>query len=134
MKGERGRIFLNYEPLKDLPVAVVSSGSFIQNGKIYIVSGDEKTLVTGGALSDKMYVYDIATDTWTESLQKFARRNGHRAHYYKGKVFIVGGKYLSTNRRLEYTAPHNEIYELHRDTLKVDSVNHHHPETPTTFY
>ena len=32
VKGERGRIFLNYEPLKDLPVAVVSSGSFIQNG------------------------------------------------------------------------------------------------------
>lgn len=94
VKGERGRIFLNYEPLKDLPVAVVSSGSFIQNGKIYIVSGDEKTLAPGSSLSDKMYVYDIATDTWTESLQKFARRNGHRAHYYKGKVFIVGKVFI----------------------------------------
>lgn len=30
VKGERGRIFLSYEPLKDLPVAVVSSGSFFQ--------------------------------------------------------------------------------------------------------
>ena len=121
VKGERGRIFLSYEPLKDLPVAVVSSGSFFQNGKIYIISGDEKTLATGGTLSDKMYVYDIATDIWTESLQKFARRNGHRAHYYKGRVFIVGGKYLSTNRRLEYTAPQIEIYDLDRDCLLYTS-------------
>lgn len=133
VKGERGRIFLNYEPLKDLPVAVVSSGSFIQNGKIYIISGSEKTLVPGSSLSDKMYVYDIATNTWTESLQKFARRNGHRAHYYKGKVFIVGGKYLSTNRRLEYTAPQIEIYDSDRDTLYVDWVNPHQAVDPATF-
>lgn len=26
-------------------------------------------MATGGTLSDKMYVYDIATDIWTESLQ-----------------------------------------------------------------
>ena len=133
VKGERGRIFLSYEPLKDLPVAVVSSGSFFQNGKIYIISGDEKTLATGGTFSDKMYVYDIATDIWTESLQKFARRNGHRAHYYKGRVFIVGGKYLSTNRRLEYTAPQIEIYDLDRDTLYVDWTNPHQTVDPATF-
>ena len=90
-------------------------------------------MATGGTLSDKMYVYDIATDIWTESLQKFARRNGHRAHYYKGRVFIVGGKYLSTNRRLEYTAPQIEIYDLDRDTLYVDWTNPHQTVDPATF-
>ncbi|WP_303207051.1 carboxypeptidase-like regulatory domain-containing protein [Bacteroides oleiciplenus] len=133
IKGERGRIFLDYAPLKDLPKAVCSSGSFVQDNKIYIISGDEITPTVSGFLSKKMLIYDIASDTWTESLQKFTRRTGHRAHYYKGKVFVIGGKYNSINHKLEYTVPQIEIYDLDKDTLYVDWVNPHQAVDPATF-
>lgn len=87
----KGRVILNYERLKDLPMKLTSSASFVHDGKIYLISGTEKTPVGDSILSEKMLIYDIAVDTWTESSQKFARRNGHRAHYYKGKVFVEEG-------------------------------------------
>lgn len=133
IKAEKGRVFLNYEPLKDLPMPVISTGALVQDGKIYIISGSEKTPVAGGHLSDKMLVYDMATDSWTESKQKFVRRNGHRAHYYGNKIFVVGGKCLSTNRKLEYTVPQIEIYDLDKDTIYVDWVNPHQAVNPATF-
>lgn len=43
VKAEKGRVFLNYEPLKDLPMPVISTGALVQDGKIYIISGSEKT-------------------------------------------------------------------------------------------
>ena len=133
VKGESGRLFLDYEPLKDLPEAVCSSGSFAHDGKIYVISGDEITPAASGFLSRKMFIYDIATDTWTESSRKFTRRTGHRAHYYKGKVFVVGGKYNSINHKLEYTVPQIEIYDLDKDTVYVDWVNPHKAVDPATF-
>lgn len=133
ISGEKGRSFLDYEPLEDLPMRLTSPASFVHDGKIYLISGTEKTLVGDSILSEKMLIYDIAADAWTESPRKFARRNGHRAHYYKGKVFVVGGKYWSTNRRLEYTAPQIEIYDMERDTLYVDRVNPHQAVKPATF-
>lgn len=143
VRGEKGRMFLDYEILKDLPKAVYAFGSFIQEGKIYVVSGDETYLAEALGpfrgidacefLSDKMFVYDIATDTWTESLQKFASRTCHLAHYYKEKVFVVGGKFFSTNRKLEYTTPQIEIYDMDRDTVYIDKVNPHQAANPITF-
>lgn len=133
ISGEKGRSFLNYEPLEDLPMRLTSPASFVHDGKIFLISGTEKTPVGDSILSEKMLIYDIAADAWTESPRKFARRNGHRAHYYKGKVFVVGGKYWSTNRRLEYTAPQIEIYDMERDTLYVDRVNPHQAVKPATF-
>lgn len=133
INGVRGRIFLDCEPLRDLPEAVCSSGSFVQDGKIYVISGDEITPTASGFLSKKMFIYDIATDTWTESLRKFTQRTGHRAHYYRGKVFVVGGKYNSINHKLEYTVPQIEIYDLDKDTLYVDRVNPHQAVDPATF-
>lgn len=129
----KGRVILNYERLKDLPMKLTSPASFVHDGKIYLISGTEKTPVGDSILSEKMLIYDIAADAWTESPQKFARRNGHRAHYYKGKVFVVGGKYWSTNHRLEYTALQIEIYDMDRDTLYVDRVNPHQAVKPATF-
>ena len=66
VRGEKGRMFLDYEILKDLPKAVYAFGSFIQEGKIYVVSGDETYLAEALGpfrgidacefLSDKMFV------------------------------------------------------------------------------
>lgn len=128
IKGEYGRVFLDYKILKSLPRGIHSFCSFMKEGKIYIVSGIEDSYV-----SDEMFVYDIAADMWTESPQKFIPRFCHAAVYYGGKVFIVGGKYLSANCRVEYTEPRIEIYDMNKDTVYVDEVNPHQAADPITF-
>lgn len=126
--GKYGRVFLYYKILKSLPRGIHSFCSFMKEGKIYIVSGIEDSYV-----SDEMFVYDIAADMWTESPQKIIPRFCHAAVYYGGKVFIVGGKYLSANCRVEYTEPRIEIYDMNKDTVYVDEVNPHQAADPITF-
>lgn len=128
VKGEYGRVFLDYKILKSLPQGVHSFCSIMKEGKIYIVSGIEDIYV-----SNKMFVYDIAANTWTESSQKFIPRFCHAAVYYKGKVFIGGGKFLSTNHVVEYTEPRIEIYDMDKDTVYVDEVNPHQAADPIIF-
>lgn len=67
ISGEKGRSFLDYEPLEDLPMRLTSPASFVHDGKIYLISGTEKTPVGDSILSEKMLIYDIAADAWTEA-------------------------------------------------------------------
>lgn len=143
VEGKYGRIFWNYESLCSLPKALYAFGSFLLNGKIYVVSGDETSVtqapssfagyLTQEYLSKKMFIYDIVADTWTESEHDFIPRTGHSAHYYKGKIFVVGGKYFSISRGLEYTEARVEVYDLERDTVYIDKVNPHQAVNPITF-
>lgn len=128
VQGRYGRDFLDYEILESLPRELFSFCSFMEEGKIYVISGNENSY-----LSDKMFVYDIATDTWKESFKKFIPRFCHAAVYYEGKAFIMGGKCFSTNRRIEYTEPRIEIYDMIKDTVYVDEVNPHQAANPITF-
>lgn len=143
VEGEYGRMFLDYEPLCSSPKALHAFGSFLHDGRIYVVSGDETSITQAPSpftgyfaqeyLSKKMFVYDIVSDVWTENLREFIPRTCHSAHYYKGKVFVVGGKYFSTNRRLEYTEARVEVYDMERDTVYIDKVNPHQAANPITF-
>lgn len=134
------RKFGNYKSLKSLPRGVHSFGSIIKDGKIYIYSGIETLTFSIPTpfrdieyLSDKMFIYDIATDIWTKSVHKFIPRYCHTAVYYKGKVFIIGGKAFSTNHKLEYTEPRIEVYDMDKDTVYIDNINPHQAADPITF-
>ena len=140
IQGKHRRTFADYQSLKSLPRGVHSFASFIKDGKIYILSGVEAWALSLDSppihtdyVSDRTFVYDIATDTWTESPKRFIPRYCHAAVYYKRRVFIVGGKRLSTNHRLEYTEPRIEIYDIDKDTVYIDQVNPHQASDPITF-
>lgn len=142
--GKRFPFFLEWTLLSSLPKALYSYGGFLHNGKIYVVAGDE-TLVykivnkteqgtkAWEYRSTGMYVYDIATDVWEKYADGFAPRAGHAAHFYKDKIFIIGGKRFSTNRKLEYTDATMEVYDLKKDTLYIDPVNPHQAVDFTSF-
>lgn len=144
VSGERSPFFLEWTLLAPLPKPLYSFGGFLHDGKIYVVAGDE-TLVKKGDKkyrqgteaweyhSQDMYVYDIAADEWTKCAKGFAPRAGHATHFYKGKVFILGGKRFSTNQQLEYTDATMEVYDLNKDTLYVDPVNPHQAVDFTSF-
>lgn len=136
--------FLDYTFLAPLPKALYSFGSFLSGGKIYVIAGDETQIETTfkddddnfwkkGEIGTRaweyysadMYIYDIAKDLWTKEKQKFASRACHAAHLYNNKVFILGGKRYSANRRKQYTDATMEVYDLIKDTLYLDPVNPH---------
>lgn len=140
IQGHYRRDFADYQSLKPLPQGLHSFASFVKDGKIYILSGVKAWApslasppIRTDYLSDGMFVYDIATDTWTKSPKRFISRYCHAAVYDRGKIFIVGGKRLSTNHRLEYTEPRIEIYDIDKDTVYIDEVNPHQASDPITF-
>lgn len=142
--GERPPFFLEWIRLASLPKSLYSFGSFLHDGKIYVVAGDETLvyMVAKGQRqgteaweyhSTEMYVYDIAADAWKKCAEGFAPRAGHAAHFYKDKIFVLGGKRFSTNRKLEYTDATMEVYDLAQDTLYIDPVNPHQTVDFTSF-
>lgn len=104
--GERGPYFLDYIPVAPLPKPLYSFGSFLSEGKIYVIAGDETRVKSASAVmkgtkagveaweyhSSNMYVYDIAHDSWTMGERKFAPRAYHMTHLYQDKIFVIGGK------------------------------------------
>lgn len=144
VSGDNSSPFLEWTEVASLPKPLYSFGGFLLDGKIYVVAGDE-TLVrlvatkyrTGTEAneyhSSTMYVYDIAADVWEKRKDGLVPRAGHTAHFYKNKVFILGGKRFSTNRKLEYTDATMEIYDLNKDTLYIDPVNPHQAVDFTSF-
>lgn len=144
VNGERRPAFLDWTELASLPKPLYSFGGFVLDGKIYIVAGDEtqvRLVISGyrkGTEANEyrstiLYVYDIATDVWKEHAQGFAPRAGHAVHLFRNKVFVLGGKRFSTNRKLEYTDATMEIYDLEKDTLYIDPVNPHQAVDFTSF-
>lgn len=144
VSGESPSPFLEWTEVTSLPKPLYSFGGFLLDGKIYVVAGDE-TLIrlvitksrTGTEAneyhSSTVYVYDIAADTWEKHAEGLVPRAGHAAHFYKNRIFILGGKRFSTNRKLEYTDATMEIYDLDKDTLYIDPVNPHQAVDFTSF-
>ena len=133
--AEERPYYLDYTTMSPLPVPLYSFGSFVSDGKVYVVAGDETKVHmshTGDGVeawefrSSKMHIYDIATDSWTtQEKPAFAPRACHIAQLYKNRIFVLGGKRYSTNRKQELTDATLEIYDLAKDTLYVDPVNPH---------
>ncbi len=139
--------FLNCVSLASMPKDLFSFGSFLHDGKIYVVAGDESsvlyndnlTLFAAGGIIANLYhspnllEYDIAGDKWTIHENIFTPRACHAAHLYKNKIYVIGGKNNSTNRKREYTDATMEVYDIEKDTLYVDPVNPHQAVNFTSF-
>lgn len=144
VSGTRKSYYLNVEHLSDLPSPLYSFGGFLLNGNIYTVAGDEtKVRLISGQFangteaweyrSSNMFVYNIQNNSTTTRELKLEPRSNHAAHFYNDKVFIIGGKRFSTNRKLEYTDETLEIYDFNKDTLYVEPINPHQAVNFTSF-
>lgn len=128
------QISLKYETMRPMKIPVYGFGAVIADGKIYVVGGDETETTSSipgesgfnrQSNSNRMQIYDIETDTWTVSDLRFTRRAYHNVHHHDGKLFILGGKRLAKNPRLEYLNENIEIYDIQNDTLITDKNNPH---------
>ncbi|MCK5028462.1 MAG: carboxypeptidase-like regulatory domain-containing protein [Bacteroidales bacterium] len=140
---------LNYTKLTSITDGLYSFGSLIIGDQIYVISGDasykedmalealsnyaNNPNFIGGIKPDfsweefkgSMYIYDINTDKWRVSNLSFRERAYHNIHFYNNKIYVIGGKRLSTNRVYEYLDDKIEVYYLKSDTILIDNVNPH---------
>jgi len=133
---------IKYEELTPLKEGLFSFGAAMYDNKIYVIGGDNtiKDEKLSGGLgagafskndfileknSNKLMIYDIPKDTWEVSDQQFTKRAYHNVHYYNGKLYVLGGKKLAKNPKLEYLNQVVEVYDINRDTLITDKTNPH---------
>lgn len=134
------KLYLDYDVLAPMPQPLAGIGETLHNGKLFVTGGDasmqraqSSRTAFGGvsyfivqSYSNKLYVYDIATDTWDVSKLKLDKRAYHATFYYNKNIYILGGKRLSTNRRKEYLNEKIEIYNIEQDTLLTDRYTNPH--------
>jgi hypothetical protein len=75
--------------------------------------------------NDEVLVYDIHKKKWTQEDIKLRKRANHSAVAVGDKIYIMGGKRLSTNRRKEYLDSKVEVFDLNSNSVKVDDTNPH---------
>ncbi|HAG16877.1 MAG TPA: galactose oxidase [Bacteroidales bacterium] len=138
---------IEFKKLAPLKGGLYSFGSVLIENKIWIIGGDE-SYESGGGLkiiapvggtnnmkmnsnyswegySDKLHLYDMQENKWTTSSLKFSKRAYHNINYYNDKIYVLGGKRLSTNRKFEYLDDKIEVYDIKKNSILIANKNPH---------
>ncbi|NMB99195.1 MAG: hypothetical protein GYA35_02820, partial [Thermoanaerobaculaceae bacterium] len=75
-----------------LPKSMYWSATCTYNGKIYVFGGNEND----GEVNTT-YIYDIATDTWTQGANMPTGRYLCTAVEVGGKIYVMGGRQLTAS-------------------------------------
>ena len=111
-----------------MKVGLHDFGSFLNNGKIYVLGGDGsenenmflKTMeyypdidnfgeflakanrfhsFSKTRYKGNLQIYNIKNDTWTKSNLKLRKRAYNNANFYNNKIYVLGGKNLASHGR-----------------------------------
>jgi hypothetical protein len=135
---------LNYTKLASLKVGVSSFGLALVGNKIYVFGGNESAIksiaseeetiksvtklnyhIDWRSFSNKLQIYDIPTDSWQISNVALRKRAFENVIYYKDRLYIFGGKNLSTSKRVEYLDNTIELYDMKQNKCFLDKTNPH---------
>ncbi|MDW5290399.1 kelch repeat-containing protein [Formosa sp. PL04] len=140
---------LNYKKLANLEESIHHFGSALVGHKIYIIGGDKTVIeetekkafnesqsfdemlklfnakLTWEHYSDKLQVYDIDKDTVEISDLAFGERAYHNIVSVDDKLYVLGGKSLSVNQKIEYLEHKIEVLDLATNTLEFDETYPH---------
>jgi len=146
---------LKYNKIATLQYSVFSFGSCILNDKLYITGGDasvyddafRKSILRATAQNmvptfedilqnrandlsvrsyrGKLQIFDFLKNDWIDNDIELQKRAYHQVVAHDNKLYIVGGKRLSRNKRFEYLV--RDIEVLLCDTMEVivDRTNPH---------
>lgn len=145
---------LPFSRLAPLKQAVYGFGSLLHNNHIYVVGGnasyledsEERVLneissIPGATIvdfieksesnftwehySDQLQTYDITNDSWSTADIKFTKRAYHKLLHLDDKLYVLGGKTLSVNKKYEYLDNTIEVFNLTTKQRIVDDTNPH---------
>ncbi|MGE0076429.1 MAG: carboxypeptidase-like regulatory domain-containing protein [Bacteroidales bacterium] len=127
---QQQKLQVSYSKLASLQEGLKSFGSVLIDDKIWVIGGDMSWFHKQASLSwedysDKQYVYDIHTNKWATSSLDFSKRAYHNILNYNDKIYVIGGKTLSRNKRLERLNDKIEVYNIKQNTILVDNTNPH---------
>ena len=127
------RIFLPVIELSSIPKRVLFAfGAVLVDGRIYVQGGDESILMVVGAFIDRttrsnfankqsfswkayskrLWVYDIVQNCWAQCPQLFSPRAYHTLLLHGQKLLAIGGKKLSTSKKIEWIRSDIDIYMI----------------------
>lgn len=75
--------------------------------------------------SNKLQIYDIRNDQWNIANVRFSTRAYHNVHYAKGKIYVLGGKKLSTGSLRENLNAIVEVSDIQNKLLLSSESNPH---------
>lgn len=138
---------IGYKQLASMKEGVYAFGSALVGDRIYVIGGDAsfgedqvlkalndygddvlkhlKPSISWQEYSGNLSVYDIRTDKWETVKKKFAQIAYHGIHYYKGKIYVLGGKKISRDGRTEYLNTDFDVLDLTRDSILHAHSNPH---------
>ena len=140
---------ISYKKLTQLKKGAYNFGSTLIGNKIYVIGGDEssiedtstKALEESQSLdeffknlkmnfswerySGKLQTYNIEKDTASLVNLEFRKRAYHKMINIHNKLYVFGGKTLSTNRKTEYLDDKIEVLDLDTHHIIVDNTNPH---------
>jgi hypothetical protein len=122
-------VMVPFKELAPMTDGVFVFGATLVDNKIYVIGGDRSRLDTYYDFLEhesnigKLQIYDIETDTWSLSKQKFSSRAYRNIHYYNGKIFVIGGKRFGKNKKVEFLNDAVEVYDLQKDTIVSSNTN-----------
>ena len=75
----------------------------------------------------ELFIYDINTNQWSSEDIGLRKRAYHNINYDKdnNKIYILGGKRLSKNRRFEYLDDKIEVLDPVSKSIEIDKTNPH---------
>lgn len=76
-----------------LPLAVNHAAAAAYDGRLYVVGG----YLEGRAPSEKLFIYDPSTDTWTQGADMPTPRAALTANFIDGKLYVAGGTNNDSN-------------------------------------
>ena len=139
------KLQVEYTRLTALKYGLYSFGAVLIGDKIWVIGGDESNDDGRGFKSisfvgpniklnsnfswqnycGKLQIYDIPSDKWIVSNLKFNKRAYHNIHFFNNKIYVLGGKRLSSGRKSEYLDEKIEVYDIKHNTILVDKTNPH---------
>lgn len=112
-------LWLN-EDIVPMPEALDHTAAVAYNGKIYVVGGFLQHKIP----SDKLYIYDIDNNEWTEGEPLPSARGALTAEIINGMLYAIGGLNSS-----QIPVDTNEAYDLESDTwtakAPMPTARHH---------
>ena len=74
-------------PLAPLPQAEVHMACGVINNKIYVAGGSD-----GDNVLNNLYIYDIATNSWTSGTPMLVGAESPGGAVVNGKLWVIGGR------------------------------------------
>ncbi|PHQ56544.1 MAG: galactose oxidase [Lutibacter sp.] len=142
---------LSYKRLASMKSGIHSFGAFLKNEKIYVIGGDssfeensylkyltETPDPSFGEMLEKarpnfskqrykgdLLIYNINANTWRIEKEKFSKRAYHNVNYYENNIYVLGGKRISKNKKIEYLVDEIEVFDFKSNSIKIDNTNPH---------